>query len=1568
MIMDISNTKIPYIVTPKLRKNRRIENRWGLQYEISVQYAAFGRQCLPYMPTESPVPLSEEIVESEPLYVCEQCKDCFRFQSSLEDHSKRRSWIFGIWCHSCFRTVCSHIPEIGSVCSICMGKDSEKRLYLRSRGFDFQRVRKWGAAKVFYNQCQLFEHMKLHGLCSIDVSDVMLMPLPAGLSYSDWTPELEIACEALMEYTFLSRIHIMDWLRLNKIENNWWKLIDNNINDDNMISKIVRGYKGRQLFKTFEKSEEDQNSNSDLSNMNSLHMGFIDASFKNKNKNNHSANAILDKNVSENEDNPCMTTDIAFVDCGPISRCFEPEPPVSYVSGKQMSVLKKSRQDISNLNSTARTNCKRKKTVFHDLCFIETDMSYKNTTMAKVGEKTANKSTMNKQSLKDSSKQLKAKQSFVKKTVGNSISKPVIETDVTKTLDNSIKIDVPFSAKKIKLHKANSDNSEHNPQTLIEICDPKMLTVQSSKKADATLIISDQLITNNKKAFEQKCITFHDKDVITIEKRPKKLILPNSSTTIKTLPQKKQVAGKYLIKDGKRYLIKESIKKNAGNSSNLLVTDNVSKGTKCLISKSNISISTSTNSGEVENIGMEQVTSPHNDISFLTPSPSPSELSSGSSCELHIKQTLKAKLRKEPPQLILLNDISHEIISFVKEEHGEDLYMNVKIIDHIPKDSSLDMSKEVPKYRQKMIEEFYHMSKSDLMERINHLQDLSEEMKKSMNFLSNNLISEKLKSIKTLLLILEDCINIHDKIAQDKQNDDVILNEWKKTDLHQKCPLCHKPMKPKSYVVGFSKFTRDDDLYCYCYKYLCHVCLSYQGTSSRFIAHQNLHMKMEPYICPDCRYNFIDATFLEIHMWTACFHTLKRRVFACKICEIDGFRDIESITRHFVMMHCVTKIACEICHLIFSTYGDYIKHYTRIHTNMPEPKPIRLVMCKLGNEIIRYENFISYLYKCPAIQEITWYKCPFCSLVTLENEHVTMILFDHLRDLHMKRLFEVMSKKTFTIIMKKRFEKNSIPQGILHTFVNAPSEDGTVIPKIINTQTISSEIFERGSHGTWPTNSNESTSIIMPDTGSQKTQKVDSLPKILNVRSMADLKATTSQSAAESEVIKTIYEKGDLSSGDTEKIIIDDIKSDISEKAKKLEPGKCNDESIASYADETRKSLQKDDICINLFTETSKEISHSELVSKTSTTGRIKVIDIRKICKPNIEPFIEELYDKQPENENAVDVIPKPPPLARIPQHILNYRETEKACKSRNVARSTSLSRRVAKKRRRIAICESTDTQEEYIEFLCHICNERINTSWPVVRTHYTENHSREYQLAALTLRLKRLPVDYRRYYKRLLSNKKRKSDVSLPTAKRKRRLPKKHTETKDTSTPEVGLCVKEETAEDGEGNFKCKKCDQRCTDMSDLREHIAANHRLKGLYLICLECGENFVVAPSLQMHLKAFHGIEDPISYMNQNSSYAPDAYNDLMVEGKTTVANQCYVCMAVFEDKAAVDKHLRVHGMAFLNRKRIEARNALRSPEKKSNTEENKESCVPKCPKVTIKRDKPVEAILEKLNAAI
>lgn len=247
----------------------------------------------------------------------------------------------------------------------------------------------------------------------------------------------------------------------------------------------------------------------------------------------------------------------------------------------------------------------------------------------------------------------------------------------------------------------------------------------------------------------------------------------------------------------------------------------------------------------------------------------------------------------------------------------------------------------------------------------------------------------------------------------------------------------------------------------------------------------------------------------------------------------------------------------------------------------------------------------------------------------------------------------------------------------------------------------------------------------------------------------------------------------------------------------------------------------------------------------------------------------------------------------------------------------------------RIALDELTPSSadEDCQNYLCHTCGELINTSWSTISAHYKTKHCQEFKLSTVTPRLLRISPDFiNGGYKDFYNKKKKLETTMATTAKRRRRWgPKKYTDPHNSS---LGLCVKQESAEDGQGLFKCKKCEQRCSDMSNLREHIASNHRIKDRYLICLECGENFVVEPSLQMHLKAFHGIKDPNTYLSQNISYLPDIKDDFESGSKTVVANQCHVCMAVFVDKAAVDKHLRVHGMAFLNRKRIEARNALKN----------------------------------------
>ncbi|XP_070149884.1 uncharacterized protein [Polyergus mexicanus] len=1672
------NPKCTYDISPKLHKTNRIENRKLVSYQTAVKDALFGKTCLPYMPTEPPAPISEEIVESDPLYVCKHCKDCFRFQNSFEDHNKRRSWVLGFLCRSCFVTVCTHITKTGSACPICMKKDNDKRFYLRRRGLP--RYQKPGVAKVFYNQCQFWEHVEMHGSNTVDMGDVMLMPLSANMCESDWLPQVEIICEALMERSFLSRMHIMDWLKIYNLEDNWWKLVNGKSNN-NVISKIVEGYRGRQLFKIFEKSTVNEftnfNSSDNVYNSkNSLYIEFTDDSVKNKDANNYSVNKIADKNVSENEDNPCMSTDIAFVDCGPTSQYLEPESSVSYVPIRRVKVVTKSAHSSNkSLTNMVRINNKKKIATCKDLHSLETDVTSENTIAVKT-DKSSNKNFVIRQSSKDCAQQCRIVELFGKKVAKNSINKSIIETDINKILDNPVKI--PISNEKILpkiLPKANSNHLEQGkisnssskvllkilPKTKSEQLEQdqtsntnskilsvqssqnvgnkiilpntnlnnleqglqtsknnnsKMLSVESSQNADITSIISQlpsHLISNKKLIVvgqDSSNVIAYDKNEVSTEKRLSTSLLDNSNVTDNYMSSQKKICNsvninkpeQILIKNGKKYFIKHQkyITKDTKNSSNLPVVNSTTKIIKQPASEHNMPMSTSTNSSKAENIDVEQMALVSNDISTpsftdlcLTPSPSPSESSSNSGW-IYESYITKNMYKGLSPQLITSSIIQKknlfETISLT-EKNGN-IYMHIKIVDRISKEGFRDTFEVIPKYREQMIDEFHQLNSFELKERINHLKLVSEEMRKVLDFLSSNVLWEKSRSINTLQHILEKCLDNCNQDVTDKKNDDAILNEWESEILKKKypnkCSLCDKIVKPLSYIPGFSRLPKDDNIYCSCYKLVCHECLSYQDNVSQFTAHQNYHKNCEPYVCPNCQSKFASMRSLEVHTWTVCFHTLKKFILSCKICEIDGFRDMESITRHIAIMHSTTKIACEICSKVLSSYSEYVKHSTETHVSVLSRNPIRLVKCRLGNVIIRFENLMWYTEMHPAIRKLIWFKCPFCPLITVENKYTTAILNDHLRNKHFHHLSEILSKEALVDIFGTAFLKadvNTVSENLVDTFTNEAAKH-TIIPRIVNARTISSEIFEHGTEdeiSLWKyDNSNVAWSRIeiKPSTMENVNdgQKIISLPKILNVKSMNDLKSfkpkevviktsieakeKSNSQSSQAEII--IDEKNDpLAGEDAKEMELDDSKSDNKEKkGKTKESKKTNNESIISTDIHNVRVISP--------TESCKRILDSKFMSKTSIDGHIKVVDIRKICKPNIEPFVTtEPNSTLTEDENIM-FIPQPPPLAKIPQYLFKSVEVYKLGNgSKNVAKTTKFLPRRAHNKTigRIAIHGTTGAEEINVDYLCHLCGEQINTSKFVVHTHFREKHSHECRLAAITPRLMRISPDFiNGGYKQFINSRKRKADSALLVSKRKRRwTPKKHTETKDASAP-VGLCVERETAEDGEGNFKCKKCDQRCTDMSNLREHIATNHRLKGRYLICLECGENFVVAPSLQMHLKAFHGIENPINYMNQNPSYAPGIDDDSEVTGKTTVANQCYVCMAVFEDKAAVDKHLRVHGMAFLNRKRIEARNALKSPEKKANMEE--ENIAKSSPKEMVKQDKPAEIILEKINVAM
>ncbi|XP_076175117.1 uncharacterized protein LOC143150592 isoform X2 [Ptiloglossa arizonensis] len=1582
---------------PKLRKNRRIETRWGVKYYTAVRNAVFLMKAPPYVPAEPPPSLKEHVSEYDTLYMCAQCKDCFRFRSSLEDHLARKSWILGYWCQQCFMTVCTHSSTKGSLCSACLQVDRGKRSYLRSRGL--HKSQKFGAVRIFYNQCEFFAHLRVHSVTYVHMGDLMLMPLPTNMNHSR-NSEIDVTCEAFMEHTFMMKVHIIDWLKDKKIDSNWWQLTTNETKDSsNRVMHILKGYKGRYYFKPLDIPLEEQfstlNSSQFVSGSHNIHSNIqILESLENPDTKKSSssvdtATSISDETVIENEDNPCTVNDIAFVDCGPTSKHFESEIPVNNSARKHTAVSMSSTQDSSTILGSAGLAIKKSKNVnaMH-LNSISSDviMSYGNTMITpKFDTQDSVKSSIDKRPWKSVMHNSNKSSTPIKLVTKSNITK--VDKKMSKTipknllcLDASSQSDTSSGATKMDVCKSKLDKLKQNIHMLTVNSGQKIVTFQSSKQIDINTIIKQlppHIINSKKIVFigqDSNTITVHSKQELSSTKVVQlvpETSLENGMKSLQTKavpfntsnelsnkdsdkdipknqiePVKKKLSllsNKVVYQNGRKYIIKQS----TASTKNSKVASNVTILTKeiqeFVQSKfvNGIPPLIPLNSIELENLPIqERVNSLHSDVSPLTPSPSPSELSSSSSCDVQSKQsllTVKGMQNSDVPYSniesidVKMNthsgNDSFENLSFHKGD-DENLYLDVTFHNQKPIYTIVDTSTMITKCKHEMLNEFFHLSRPELTKRYEHLEQINDEILNVMSFVADNVIKENLKAVNILQHVLKHCIDKCSRTVDEATWSDPPLDDWEselaRIDEKPVCKSCNRVTKPKFYIPGFSKPARND-VYCSCYRHVCQKCHTYQGNSTRFVAHQTFHDKEKPYLCPDCYRKFTAFKALEIHTWTSCFHTLKKRILGCKICEIDGFQDMESIARHFVIMHSHNKIACEKCYIVLPSYTDYKKHRKEKHPDANDEHPVRLVLCKLGRCIVRSEEYMLHMEKHLVVQRLIWFKCPFCMFVNAE----VRCIWSHLQNEHASRLKEIMSSEVLrNVLSTENNPGNNDP--LQNKFTNAhenPCEDGIIVPKIINTRTITSEVFERGAQDVddYLTNLDESPKTV---------------PKILDVRSIADL------SPSDSKICKKIAMK--FSNKPVAKVTTE----------RSAKQTKATNEFLVLQGNAT---TNEDDL----------PGSESSIDAIKADMDKLTVESIQQEDAIQLEECISDTEgDKEFDLENLrCAMISKPPPLARIPQHIIELNRSKKTDQPTKKSKQKSRSRHHLP--HRLALNGPINSQETILDIACHLCGEPINTSWPVLSSHFQERHSQDCKLSIVTSRLLRMSPEFiNGGYKDLLGNRKRKTENGSSNAKRRRRwTPKKYSDGKSANFAGLGLCVTQETAEDSEGKFRCKKCDQRCSDMADLREHIATDHRIKGRYLICLECGDNFVVAPSLQMHLKAFHGIEDPITYMAKNTSYAPESIDDTELAGKAIETNQCHVCMAVFEDKAAVDKHLRVHGMAFLNRKRIEAQNALKSPEKKTETDEEKSPVKTGQKEEPVRKDSnPVETILEKITATI
>ncbi|XP_037007863.2 zinc finger protein 532 isoform X2 [Artibeus jamaicensis] len=147
----------------------------------------------------------------------------------------------------------------------------------------------------------------------------------------------------------------------------------------------------------------------------------------------------------------------------------------------------------------------------------------------------------------------------------------------------------------------------------------------------------------------------------------------------------------------------------------------------------------------------------------------------------------------------------------------------------------------------------------------------------------------------------------------------------------------------------------------------------------------------------------------------------------------------------------------------------------------------------------------------------------------------------------------------------------------------------------------------------------------------------------------------------------------------------------------------------------------------------------------------------------------------------------------------------------------------------------------------------------------------------------------------------------------------------KDPDLKEMTEATNEEDPEIKEDAkvHKCAVCGFTTENLLQFHEHIP-QHRSDGSSHQCRECGLCYTSHVSLSRHLFIVHKLKEPQPVSQQNGAGEESQQNQPSPEHEAAdgaaADRKCKVCAKTFETEAALNAHMRTHGMAFIKSKRV------------------------------------------------
>ncbi|KAG6440496.1 hypothetical protein O3G_MSEX001325 [Manduca sexta] len=224
---------------------------------------------------------------------------------------------------------------------------------------------------------------------------------------------------------------------------------------------------------------------------------------------------------------------------------------------------------------------------------------------------------------------------------------------------------------------------------------------------------------------------------------------------------------------------------------------------------------------------------------------------------------------------------------------------------------------------------------------------------------------------------------------------------------------------------------------------------------------------------------------------------------------------------------------------------------------------------------------------------------------------------------------------------------------------------------------------------------------------------------------------------------------------------------------------------------------------------------------------------------------------------------------------------------------------------------ESETLENNNSHLICHLCRCQISQDWNLIKEHYAAHH-KKYKCLDAKLLIPKLDIKKYLPENKTKNNKTVTNTIKKNTRSRKRRMSQKDIQMIDDSGPVVS------TIENIDLQI-CKICSHKSETKESLENHLVI-HRDPCMAYQCLECGQSFVVKPSFSTHLLLEHSITNVEDYIKNKQCYNENAmskYKPNENNNEPLKENQCNICREQFDNSEVLEKHYRVHGMAFLKK---------------------------------------------------